>query len=513
MSLRHAAGWCGIAAVLALAAFGFDRYGHWRLQRHLDDAAVTRLAAALHGQSPYRWDLRREDDVIAGRAFGPTTTHFDEAGFHVLATADAGVQVGLVLQRPVDLAHFDQLDVTATTSIPLAVSVVLRETLAAPECRSAVTRLAQGDNRIDLGTLDWRCAGSAAATPDRAAMFRLQFELRRGQTLILRAAELHPAATPSDAARTAFGPTHRMPSSPDDAALARFAVELAPETQPLVELPDNLRVERILALRDALWRAVPAAVPIAAGSAPEVIAQAQALAWPPAAASRTGPWIVAALWVLVLAGIRLRPPRPPQLRALAEIAASLGGPLWFALGGNDATASGAMVVASLVFAASIARHGATWRLVGPVSSWVLPALSVAAALLLVALLRNGTPSVAREEALPEYALRYLAWAAIQQWLICTIVMDRAARVFGTGPRAIGLTAIAFTAIAFALMHAPNPMLMQLTLAGGVVWTANWLRHRALLPNILAHAACGIVLANALPLEWLRSAEVGVRYFF
>ena len=507
MRLRPAAGWCGIAIAIVVVASAFDRYAHWRLDRHLDDAAATTLAAALHGQSPWRWDLRRERDVIAGRAFGPATTHFDASGLHVVATSDASVQVGLVLNRPVDLAHFDRLDVTVATPAPLDVSFVLRETLASAECRSAVARFDAGDNRIELGSLGWQCAESTQAMPERAEMLRLQFELRRGQAFALRAASLHPA-TAMRADPAVFGAPHRLPPGLDDDALAAFGAKWANEAQPLVELPGDARVEQALATRDALWRTIPAAIPIAAGSADRVLAEAQALPWPPDAAFPIRAWIVAASWGLLLFGLRLRLPRAPRARALFGILAVLGGPLWFALVPGDAAASGAMVVASLAFAASIARQGTDWRLLGSASSWILPVLSVLAALALVAALRDGSPVVAREEELPEYVLRYLAWAAIQQWLVCTILMDRASIVFGTGR-----AAVLFTSVVFALMHAPNPMLMQLTLAGGLVWTANWLRHRALLPNLVAHATCGIVLANALPREWLRSAEVGIRYFF
>jgi hypothetical protein len=46
----------------------------------------------------------------------------------------------------------------------------------------------------------------------------------------------------------------------------------------------------------------------------------------------------------------------------------------------------------------------------------------------------------------------------------------------------------------------------------LLWVWNWQRHRALLANIVAHATSGLLLAAALPADWLRSAEVGARYF-
>ena len=104
-------------------------------------------------------------------------------------------------------------------------------------------------------------------------------------------------------------------------------------------------------------------------------------------------------------------------------------------------------------------------------------------------------------------VRYLAWAALQQYLICVVLADRLSLV-GLPPRWIAFAA----ALVFALLHTPNAALMLATFAGGLIWSATWVRHRALLPIVAAHVASATILLACLPPEILRSAEVSARFF-
>ena len=106
-----------------------------------------------------------------------------------------------------------------------------------------------------------------------------------------------------------------------------------------------------------------------------------------------------------------------------------------------------------------------------------------------------------------HALRYLAWAGLQQWLLCVVLADRL-RVLVGSTRWATLVA----AVMFALMHTPNQALMQFTLLGGLLWVPLWLRCRRLLPLVLSHASSGLILSTLLPPEILRSAEVSARFF-
>ena len=59
------------------------------------------------------------------------------------------------------------------------------------------------------------------------------------------------------------------------------------------------------------------------------------------------------------------------------------------------------------------------------------------------------------------------------------------------------------AATFSLLHAPNAGLMLATFAGGLIWSALWLRERSLLALGASHALAALVLTSALPPAWLR----------
>jgi CAAX prenyl protease-like protein len=74
-------------------------------------------------------------------------------------------------------------------------------------------------------------------------------------------------------------------------------------------------------------------------------------------------------------------------------------------------------------------------------------------------------------------------------------------------------AILLNAAIFALVHAPNPSLMILTFASGLMWS--WVYERA--PNLpaiaLSHAVVSLTLMTSAPSWLLPSMRVGYRYFF
>ncbi len=73
-------------------------------------------------------------------------------------------------------------------------------------------------------------------------------------------------------------------------------------------------------------------------------------------------------------------------------------------------------------------------------------------------------------------------------------------------------AILATAAIFALVHAPNLMLMFLTLLGALMWS--WVYERA--PNLwalgISHAAISLTLMTSLPSWLLPSLSVGYKHF-
>jgi membrane protease YdiL (CAAX protease family) len=161
----------------------------------------------------------------------------------------------------------------------------------------------------------------------------------------------------------------------------------------------------------------------------------------------------------------------------------------------------AMIAVGLAYAAALEWRARPrdWTLLAPARAWIVPLLPALAALAAWAALRGTAP-----EPLP--ALRYLGWALLQQFMLQVIV---ARRLQVAGNREAATLA---TAALFALLHAPNTPLMLLTFAGGLLWTAWFLRRRALLPVALAHAAAALLIGGLVaPDAWLRSLEVGARY--
>ena len=72
-------------------------------------------------------------------------------------------------------------------------------------------------------------------------------------------------------------------------------------------------------------------------------------------------------------------------------------------------------------------------------------------------------------------------------------------------------AVLVTALAFALLHTPNGLLMQLCFVAELGWAWWYTYHRSLLPVALAHAAAAVVLQAGLTGGILRSLEVSARY--
>ncbi|WP_440222334.1 CPBP family glutamic-type intramembrane protease [Dokdonella sp. MW10] len=506
-ALRRVAATFATALAALVVMLALDAFARAQVRASLVDDAVHALGALAHGDTPLHWNLRDRGDVIAGRAFGAPSRLGDD-GVHVVLGRDAA-EIGLVLRGPLDLHHYTTLAFSLDAAVPLHVSASLRERFDGALCDSAEREVPARTPRVelDLHALAWRCDGATVTAPVRAAMLRIRVRADDGGDVRLADVALRPASA-IDATRLV---TIALPAPRETAAFAAALRE--PQTTasswPVYTLPDA-RVETTLAARDAVRETHPAAVVVPASAWSDV--QARAAAW----TSRPGAWpawtgaLAAALLGLGLFALRVKPPVAPRLRAALELAGVIAAPLVIVLGGffddDLAPAAIAAIVVTLAFAASLLFGAAptlptaTQRRRG----WAVALATVAIAVALAfALHEPGTllqpPSWAR-------VLRYLGWAALQQFLVCVIVAGLIERV--TGSRR---TALVAAAALFALLHAPNAMLMQLTFVAGLAWIANWQRHRALLPNLVAHVAASLLLAASLPADVLRSAEVSARY--
>jgi membrane protease YdiL (CAAX protease family) len=503
-----------VCALLVL--FAFDRLARHQLREHLNASASATLGALLHGHSPHRWNAQQPADIVAGRVFGSDDAHFVDDGFR-FRSEGRPVDIGLVLKRDLDLLRYSTLETRFQSAHAGTISVLVRETLDGPLCLGAPLPFAAEVTTVSiaLDRLSWTCEDTAPKAPERAAMLRLRFDLSKGNALTLVEAALQPQ-DPPDAEKLDRLELPILPA-PDEAhaferALARIANDRSAGNWRVVQLPLDGRIEQVLAARDRVYAVLPDAIIIGNGSFNDVAKQARK--WqepPPAKPSAPSSWIQLTAYALLLLALRLRPPLGLRLRGTLELIGICALPLWLVVGGHigdNLTAPQLSAIAiTLGFAFSLLIGGAPAQ---PSARTLKRGWWVAlGSILLTVALIVGVAGAPLPESLPGYERigHYLVWAAVQQFLICVLVSERIERV--TGSARLGLIG---AAIVFGLLHTPNAMLMQLTFVAGLIWVWNWQRHRALLANIVAHAACGLLLTLSLPVHWLHSAEVSARFF-
>jgi membrane protease YdiL (CAAX protease family) len=111
-----------------------------------------------------------------------------------------------------------------------------------------------------------------------------------------------------------------------------------------------------------------------------------------------------------------------------------------------------------------------------------------------------------------------AWGIFQQYILqgfiyrrLRSILVRAGAAEGERGRQVHLAILAAAAL-FALVHAPNLVLMGLTFIAGLVWS--WVYERA--PNLfalgLSHGVMSLLIMTALPPWALESLSVGYKHF-
>ncbi len=99
------------------------------------------------------------------------------------------------------------------------------------------------------------------------------------------------------------------------------------------------------------------------------------------------------------------------------------------------------------------------------------------------------------------------WALVQQYALNGFINRRAQLAFGKGTKGV-----IFVAIAFGVLHLPNPLLATLTLIAGLVWAFVYQRQPNLFAIAISHTLASLTLTLTLSPNVLNNLRVGFKYF-
>jgi len=99
----------------------------------------------------------------------------------------------------------------------------------------------------------------------------------------------------------------------------------------------------------------------------------------------------------------------------------------------------------------------------------------------------------------------IPWGTGQQWVLQTLVLREARGLISQK------TSIIVAAALFAVVHAPNPLLMTVTFAGALGWCAIYTRHPNILPLGVSHAVATIALLYSLDASLTGHLRIGDAY--
>jgi len=128
------------------------------------------------------------------------------------------------------------------------------------------------------------------------------------------------------------------------------------------------------------------------------------------------------------------------------------------------------------------------------------------ALLAIAFAR-GMPRHLAWQAVAEHLWTYFAFCLLQQVALNSLVNNRAISLFS---RAWLSSLVA--GLVFASAHWPNPVLVPITLVGGIAMAWLFRRNRNVLTLALGQAVVGSLLAWAFPAVWIHNLRVGPGYY-
>jgi CAAX prenyl protease-like protein len=139
---------------------------------------------------------------------------------------------------------------------------------------------------------------------------------------------------------------------------------------------------------------------------------------------------------------------------------------------------------------------------------VLPTAIIALVLITIAVLTGGikaaTPAA---QSLSGFG-RYFAWALFQEFGLQSFFTNRILEVLKDAKKSAWVSGMLFAAF-----HIPNPVLIPLTFAGGVIFSRIFIHHRNILPLALSHAIIGSLASVAIPVAWHHGLRVGPAYYW
>lgn len=141
--------------------------------------------------------------------------------------------------------------------------------------------------------------------------------------------------------------------------------------------------------------------------------------------------------------------------------------------------------------------------------WIAPIGAAVAALILLAAWRSHTLRLpAGTLVVCLNVMLSLIWAFAQQFLAQSFFFLHFEQLLRTGPRAVIATALLFSSA-----HIPSPVLVPVTLAGGLILSELFRRHRTLYLLAVAHALVALALAISVPETLLHDMRVGIGYIY
>jgi len=199
-------------------------------------------------------------------------------------------------------------------------------------------------------------------------------------------------------------------------------------------------------------------------------------------------------------------------RQVLLVYGSLEGALWTA--GLVQGAFIALTVALTIAWTSSRRH--PWPDLGlnPLSIrrgwWIAPVGAAVAALILLVAWRWHTlrTPVGSPAAIGLSVALGLIWAFAQQFLSQSFFFLHLEYLLRSGRRAVIATALLFSSA-----HIPNPVLVPVTLAGGLILSEVFRRNRTLYLLAVAHALVALALSISVPETVLHDMRVGIGYIF